>query len=42
VLKNFPAEAPLREALGTLASEVAYQRWEHYWALHWTTARLPP
>lgn len=42
VLKNFPGEAQLREALGTLASKVDYQCWEHYWALHWTTARLPP
>ena len=42
VLKNFPGEPQLRQALGTLASQVEYRCWEHYWALRWTTADAAP
>lgn len=42
VLKNFPGERHLREALGMLASQVEYLCWEHYWALRWTTADAAP
>jgi demethylmenaquinone methyltransferase/2-methoxy-6-polyprenyl-1,4-benzoquinol methylase len=42
VLKNFPGQAHLREALGTLATEADYLLWDHYWALRWTTADTPP
>lgn len=42
VLKNFPGQAQLRQALGTLASQAEYLCWEHYWALRWTTADAAP
>ncbi|MFM7532550.1 MAG: class I SAM-dependent methyltransferase [Rubrivivax sp.] len=42
VLKNYPDEAQLREALGPLASAVDYLAWEHYWAVRWTTAAQSP
>jgi demethylmenaquinone methyltransferase/2-methoxy-6-polyprenyl-1,4-benzoquinol methylase len=42
VLKNFPGQAQLREALDTLATQADYLHWDHYWALRWTTADTPP
>ena len=42
VLKNFPNEPQLRQALGPLASQAEFLCWEHYWALRWTTADAAP
>ena len=37
VLKNFPTEAQLREAVSGLASDVCITTWDHYWALEYAT-----
>ena len=39
VLKNFPTETQLREAVQGLADGVSFRRWAHYWALEY--AALP-
>nr|WP_205964623.1 class I SAM-dependent methyltransferase [Ramlibacter agri] len=35
VLKNFPTEAELREAVKDVASEVKFLQWQYYWALEY-------
>ena len=35
VLKNFPTEHALREAVAGRASRVAYHRWQYFWALEY-------
>jgi ubiquinone/menaquinone biosynthesis C-methylase UbiE len=35
VLKNFPSEHALREAVAGFASHVAYHRWKYFWALEY-------
>jgi len=37
VLKNFPTEAELREAVAGLADAVRYRTWTYYWALEYST-----
>ncbi len=36
VLKNFPGEQQLREALALHATDVRYRQWDHYWAVEYT------
>lgn len=41
ILKNFPSERELREAVAASAAECRYVEWEYYWGLEYTTrARL--
>ena len=35
VLKNFPSEDDLRQAVAASASEVRYREWKYYWALEY-------
>lgn len=44
VLKNFPTEAALREAVAGLATDVHVTTWAYYWALDYavTTPHVPP
>lgn len=35
VVKNFPTEPQLREAVSELASDVSITTWDHYWALEY-------
>lgn len=35
VLKNFPSEASLREAVAGIASNVQYHEWQYFWALEY-------
>ena len=44
VLKNFPTEAALHEAVAGLVTDVHVTTWAHYWALDYTvtTPHLPP
>jgi SAM-dependent methyltransferase len=35
VLKNFPSEAELRQAVSGMASEVRFHEWQYYWALEY-------
>lgn len=38
VLKNFPSELELHEAVAGLASGVRYHEWQHFWALEYVLA----
>jgi demethylmenaquinone methyltransferase/2-methoxy-6-polyprenyl-1,4-benzoquinol methylase len=38
VLKNFPTEGELREAMRGLAGELRHHAWKYYWALEYTVA----
>jgi SAM-dependent methyltransferase len=38
VLKNFPTEAHLSEAVDDLATYVRFTAWDHYWALEYAVA----
>jgi ubiquinone/menaquinone biosynthesis C-methylase UbiE len=38
VLKNFPSEGELREAVGGAAREVRFHTWPYYWALEYELA----
>ena len=38
VLKNFPSETELREAVSGMASDVGYREWEYFWALEYRVA----
>jgi demethylmenaquinone methyltransferase/2-methoxy-6-polyprenyl-1,4-benzoquinol methylase len=42
VLKNFPTEAALREAVAGLANDVRITTWEHYWALEYLVLTPQP
>jgi demethylmenaquinone methyltransferase/2-methoxy-6-polyprenyl-1,4-benzoquinol methylase len=35
VLKNFPSQAELRQAVAGMASEVRFHEWQYYWALEY-------
>ena len=37
VLKNFPAEAELRELVGDLGDDVEHRSWPYFWALRYTS-----
>ena len=41
VLKNFPSERSLREAVSGFAAGVHYHEWQYFWALEYTAA-VPP
>jgi ubiquinone/menaquinone biosynthesis C-methylase UbiE len=38
VLKNFPSELELREAVGESTSEVRFHEWQYFWALEYVVA----
>jgi demethylmenaquinone methyltransferase/2-methoxy-6-polyprenyl-1,4-benzoquinol methylase len=38
VLKNFPAEHELHQAVKGVASEVRYHEWQYFWALEYVVA----
>ena len=38
VLKNFPGEREMRDALGALARDIRWHAWEYYWAVVYTVA----
>ena len=38
VIKNFPTENELIEAVGSIAASVTYTRWEYFWALEFAVA----
>lgn len=38
VLKNFPAEAQLRERLAPYAQDIRWHAWTYYWAIEYTLA----
>ena len=38
VLKNFPSEHELRQAITGAAREVSFHEWQHYWALAYVVA----
>lgn len=38
VLKNFPTEAALRQAVEGLATDAQFTTWDHYWALAYETS----
>jgi demethylmenaquinone methyltransferase/2-methoxy-6-polyprenyl-1,4-benzoquinol methylase len=42
VLKNFPTEAQLREAVAGLATDVRITTWGHYWALEYLVLTPQP
>ena len=42
VLKNFPTEAQLHEAVDGLATDVCISTWDHYWALEYATRSSTP
>ena len=41
VLKNFPCEAELREAVAGLAEEAAFTSWRYFWAFEYVVAAAP-
>lgn len=38
VLKNFPSEFQLRQAVTRVASEVRFREWQHFWALEYVVS----
>jgi demethylmenaquinone methyltransferase/2-methoxy-6-polyprenyl-1,4-benzoquinol methylase len=38
VLKNFPSESDLLQAVGGMATEVRFREWQYYWALEYVSA----
>jgi demethylmenaquinone methyltransferase/2-methoxy-6-polyprenyl-1,4-benzoquinol methylase len=38
VLKNFPSESALREAVAESARDVLFHEWQHFWALEYSVA----
>lgn len=41
VLKNFPSERSLREAVAGIATDVEYHEWQYFWALEYVVALCP-
>jgi ubiquinone/menaquinone biosynthesis C-methylase UbiE len=41
VLKNFPSEQSLRDAVSGFAASVEYHEWQYFWALEYTAAVSP-